>query len=206
MMAPKDLETWIAIIIAISGALFGLYMKGIVPMFKLCKNKYDSIKSFVCDLQESVQLVKTELQSNHGSSIKDAIFRIDDKVHILEAKNRAYFAHVHLPIIEFDINGHLVWMNRSSYTLFGKDLSELRNFGWLSSIDPEDRERVEEDITNSVRQQRSFSTKFKIINQDKSVVVVCDAAPIITNNGKFNGYFGTLQPANYKDIVCPLLQ
>lgn len=192
-MELKDIEVIIGIIIAVITTLYGLYKKGIVPMFKLCRNKYDSVKSFICDVQESVKLVNTELKPNHGSSIKDAISRIDNKVHILEAKNRAYFSHMQVPIVEFNENGHLIWMNRAGHNLFQKDMSELVNFGWLSSLSKKDRDIVEDEIIDAVRQERSFSIQFTIDNHNKILDILCDASPILTNHGKFFGYFGILR-------------
>lgn len=199
----SDLETMIAIIAGSLPIIFAIY-KGLVKMLSLVKKKYISTKNFINELGDCVKLVNTELKPNHGSSIKDAISRIDNKISIIDLKNRAYLSHMEVPVIELDSNGNLQWTNRAGFKLFGKDLSELLNFGWFGCIINEQRDTVEAEILDCIRQKRACSINFKIKTNKKDMDVTLDVSPIVIN-GNLNGFFGIIRSLD-NSFMCPFLQ
>jgi gas vesicle protein len=198
-----NVDTLLATIGTVITILITVY-KGIKPVYTLCKKKYDSVKSFIKDVSDCVQLVNTELKTNHGSSIKDAISRIDNKVMGLESKNKAYLSHIGLPIFELNSSGQLTWINRAGFSLLKKDFTELKDLGWMGLVCPDDRDRVESEIEDSSRQRRAFSIKFNLLFENKYNAVIFEATPLFEKE-KFNGYFGVIKIADddYVEFVMP---
>jgi hypothetical protein len=189
-MDLTNVEKWVAVTGAAAPILYGLYKKGVVPMFTYCKTKYAKAKTFISDISDCIKLVNLELTPNHGSSIKDAICRIDHRVYTLEEKNRVFLQHLDVPHIDLNKLGHLQWANRACLKLFNKDFTEVRNFGWLGCINSIDRDIIEEELKDSIRQERSFTGTFKL--NDK-INVILEATAIFSENGGFNGYLGVLK-------------
>lgn len=199
----SKVETIIAIVAGSLPILFAIH-KGLVKMLNLVKGKYISTRNFINELSDCIKLVNTELKPNHGSSIKDAISRIDNKINVIDLKNRAYLSHIEIPVIELDSVGNLQWTNRAGYRLFGKDLSELINLGWLGCIVNEYRDMVESELQDGIRQKRGCSIQFKLKTNNKEMDVILDMSPIITG-GHLNGFFGIIRTLD-DSFMCPLMQ
>lgn len=93
-MAQEVILSWAAAIIAIGGAL-GVLWKVITPLYKTFKRLTASLELFMRDwfgeegdalhpkrpgMLERMSVVEKELQHNGGSSIKDAVRRIEQKL------------------------------------------------------------------------------------------------------------------------------
>lgn len=163
-------------------------------MLKFVKSKHKQVKQFCSDLAECISLVNQELKPNCGSSIKDSINRIDRNTSIVENKQRAYFSHLDTPIWESDKNGNRIWANAAYLQLIRSDLDSIKNYGWLSTIHPDDREDVEIEWRNCIKDARFFNMKYRIIDaNDVEYKVHGEALPVFDNNKLLSGFIGTIK-------------
>lgn len=180
-------------IVTIVGALVGLYKYVIYPIYKRILFNFKLFWGVILDVASIHEIIKKEFTTNGGSSIKDAIKRIECKVNILEFKNRAILSLDTRPIFKTNETGNYIWINDAFVKEIGFSLDFLKNGGWISMIEESDRKRVKEAWNESILDKRSFLSKFTILkSNDAKIDVICSACPIISEDNNLIGYIGTM--------------
>ena len=150
----------ITILATAAGGLAGLltmfWKKFLKPIVKLCKNQ-DYFK-------ESVEEIRKELQTNGGSSLKDAIIDMKDTVHridrrqkIIEQRTKAALHYSNEALFETDIAGRLVWSNAHFCKYVKDNPSDVSGFDWLAMIKEEDRDELLQEFLSCIKMNRKFS-------------------------------------------------
>tara|TARA_B100001094_G_scaffold314841_1_gene354128 strand:- start:5544 stop:6134 length:591 start_codon:yes stop_codon:yes gene_type:complete len=150
----------LAIVISGVGGLTGLlaisYKKFIKPIVKLCKNQ-DFFK-------ESVEEIRKELQTNGGSSLKDAIIdmkdtvnRIDRRQKIIEQRTKAALHYSNEALFETDISGRLVWSNVHFCKYVKDNPNDISGFDWLATIKEDERDELLKEFISCINMNRKFS-------------------------------------------------
>jgi hypothetical protein len=127
----------LAIIIGSCSGILGfvtlVWKKFVKPIIKLCQNQ-DFFK-------ESVEEIRKELQTNGGSSLKDAIIDMKDTVHridrrqkIIEQRTKAALHYSNEALFETDIAGRLVWSNAHFCRYVKDNPNDVSGFDWLATI------------------------------------------------------------------------
>jgi PAS domain S-box-containing protein len=134
----------------------------------------------------------SETKSNGGSSIRDQLNRIEESVENINAWVEAGQHLTNKSILRADKEGKLVWVNTAFSRMVGAGVEELKGFGWLNYIAPEDQERVSEEWNDCVKDQRKFESSFSIKSSytDELKKVKGRAYPI-SNKSNLLGYLGT---------------
>jgi len=132
-------------------ALIGLIWKKIIkPVSRMAKS-HDY-------MTENISHIKNELMTNGGSSIKDAINRIEKRQIMIDKRSKAVFYKVDSPIFEVDENGNLLWANKKFNDIRGN--KNLKGIDWVVLIDEPQREyflRELESCSEKIR-ELSFET------------------------------------------------
>lgn len=189
-----NIELIIASLIALGGFAFSLY-KWIIPMYKAFKNHINT-----------VERISEEFRPNGGSSLKDAINRLElsnkeikEDIHIVKiesqkvgAKQWALVATQKDPVFETDEDGAFIRVNTMYANLVERSFDELRDWGWENSIHPEDKRMVFEAWSDAVKKHKSFELQFRIIASvsKKQHRVMCVANPYFNTSGDLLGYIG----------------
>ena len=150
----------IAVLISSIGGIFGLltlcWKKFIKPIVKLCKNQ-DFFK-------ESMQELRKELQTNGGSSLKDAIIDMKDTVHridrrqkIIEQRTKAALHYSEAALFETDIAGRLIWSNANFCKYVRDNPTNVTGFDWLSMIKEEERDELLNEFLSCIKMNRKFT-------------------------------------------------
>ncbi len=150
----------IAVLISSIGGIFGLltlvWKKIIKPLVKLCQNQ-DFFK-------ESMQELRKELQTNGGSSLKDAIIDMKDTVHridrrqkIIEQRTKAALHYSEVALFETDIAGRLIWSNANFCKYVRDNPSNVTGFDWLSMIKEEERDELLNEFLSCINMNRKFT-------------------------------------------------
>lgn len=74
--------------------------------------------------------------------------------------------------------GKCLWSNDHLNEFFGLDSSEMRGFGWLNAVDPNDRDRVHEIWMYAVKNSTPYSCKYTVINNRDGSLHCVDAYAI----------------------------
>lgn len=100
-------------------------------------------------LHADVKAIREQVFSNGGSSLRDAVDRIADELHVEREIRRATSQHAAVPLWEADANGNIFWCNASFAKLLGVSTEDLKDHGWLSMVAHDDLARVKHEILQS---------------------------------------------------------
>lgn len=134
-----------------------------------------------------------ELTPNGGSSIKDAIGRIETRQLIEVQVRKALNNDAIYGIWESDAEGKCTYTSRTYQRLVGRSYEDLEGWGWVSAIHADDRKRVSEGWKLALEQKREFNDEFRILKPDGSETQVISVGhPLKDRDGNLKGYVGQL--------------
>lgn len=174
-------------IAAIAGALAGVYRYAVKPVVQSAAK--------ITELDGKVELIVHELGNNGGASLRDSVDRIEHLVMIGERRNRALLQDASNGILEMDQDGGVVWVNRTYLRWAGRSLEEFKGDGWVNSIDPTDRQRLEREWQAAVKSQRDNFTVYKLRTATGKVIDMrAQTYAIADRAGKVVGWVSIAQP------------
>lgn len=171
MLSRENLEyiPTILSIIAASITFFSLFwVKFIHPIIKMIDEQ--------AKLNDSLKIIKSELSTNGGNSIKDAIIdlrktchRIEIRQKIIEQRTKAGLHYSNTPLFETDNEGRLIWHN----SLFCEfvDSYDVEGYDWLNFIQQSDRKDLLEEFKYCLNTNRKFHKQTKTINGNDIFIV-----------------------------------
>jgi PAS domain S-box-containing protein len=199
---------------AISIFLYGLYKYMIRPLvINKISHAYNTIVATSAQVKANyekmeevmpiIDNIAEEFRPNHGSSMRDCINRIEDKLEFLKKAD-----HVVLNLIsdvgyfETDENGDCVWANDKYLSLVGRTLDDIKNRGWINHIHFEDRKLAVEEWYSAVKENRPYSHRYRYVRPDDSILYVKVHANIIySKKGECIGAIATITPCP-EDCPC----
>lgn len=153
-----ELVTVLASLIGGVGTISSLaWVRVIKPLVKLLKHQ-DEFK-------DSINLIRKELMTNGGNSLKDAVIdlrhicnRIETRQRIGEQRTKASMHYSHAALFETDSEGRLIWNNSNFCRLFSAHSNGItEGYDWLSFINEEDREDLLDDFRSCLKMNRKFT-------------------------------------------------
>lgn len=123
-------------------------------------------------LHSQVQLIANQLVPNGGSSIKDALNRIENRQTLSDQRIKVLMSDTSNAIVEYDKDGVCTWVNWQYCRLTGRTPMEVLGYGWINSIHPEDRDDVRREWERSVEESRSFEMSYRKMTHDGEIVPV----------------------------------
>lgn len=155
-------------------------------------------------LEEIYEEIRNEITPNSGKSMKDVIVRLDEKMsHIcdnsnyltgqfkkMEALQKSILNSSEVPTFETNERGACIFANKAYLDFVGRTFEEIKNFGWINIIYPDDRAKVKAEWDSAVNDGRNFELSFRVVCREKIVYTLfCEASPISAND-KITGYIG----------------
>lgn len=155
---------------------------------------------------EALNWISAELRPNGGSSLRDAIMRIEGRVASAEGKVHALFAEMNVAAFEADANGACTYVTPAWSKLTGIQVHEALGNGWLNGVYPSEQESVFAAWQAAIQQHRPFNHTFRVGQFDEYVRVTATSRIIYTNH-KISGFIGVLAPTDKLDTIevvpCP---
>lgn len=146
------------------------------------------------DLYQKIQVIASEFRPNGGSSLRDAINRIEEKVSLNEQKTGAIIKSFPVGTWVSDENGRCIDVNKNLCKIMGRTESEIKGDNWSNWIHPDEKEEVFEEWTRCVKNDLNFDMEYRYILPDKSIQKVHGTAYQLKNSaGKVVGFLGTLE-------------
>ena len=153
---PEILALIFGGISGITGLCTLAWKKFLKPIVKLCKNQ----DFFVASVEE----IRQELQTNGGSSLKDAIIsmrescaRIENRQKVIIQRTKAALHYSNVALFETDETGRLVWSNANLCDLTKDIVNSLEGFDWINLFKEEEREEVLGEFESCLNMNRRFS-------------------------------------------------
>lgn len=158
--------------------------------------------SFFAGLYSQWNSIVAELSPNGGTSIKDAIGRIETRQLVQEQRTKALDNDAKFGIWECDEYGRCIYVNRTYQRITGMQKEDLLGFGWINAIYLDDRQTMLSNWELTLKHQREFYGEFRVEQSDgKLIQVVSIGHPIADRDGKFKGYVGQLVEKKDEDNV-----
>lgn len=152
---------WISTGLGLLGTFFGFVYRVIIKPILVFIKEHHTVVS-------SIEVIKKEVTTNGGSSIKDAITSLKntcDRIELRQKKieERSKLAlHFHNEaLFEIDKDGNLVWTNEKFYQITGENQTDLQGLNWISYVQEGDREKFEKELKNCLNSCRKFELETK---------------------------------------------
>ena len=175
------LESWssrIAAITAIAGAAYAA--------FRYIKNAV--VK--VLNVANRVQQISDQLVSNGGSSLRDAIHRIESRQVQTEQRERAFLQHHDTPMFEVDSKLSMRWANVRFLRMVNFDSDDAAGYGWHNAIHEDDRERVVALFDTARETVRNIQTTCRfVVQKDHPQMHVLSATVMRDVDNNAGGFF-----------------
>lgn len=192
-MAISHATEIIAFITAGGGLLWSGYKWLLKPQIKKAKEKKR-------EYLKKIEDIHAELKFNGGTSIKDAVFKIQDNVSkivirmdAMEENQRLSMNLQGIAYWESDDSGLFAYASPGLCKMVGRSESELTGNNWMAWIHQEDKERVLEAWAHSVAHKTAFDEQFRFKMGDGRWVRVWGVAfPRVISQKRFGGKMGKL--------------
>jgi len=146
----------------------------------------------IFELHAKIDAITAQLSTNGGSSLRDAIIRIEKRQCREAEKTRLIIEGGEHACFEFDENGKCIYVNQPYMQLIDRiDEKEVLGMNWRHLIYEDDREAVLESWDRAIKEARIFEEHFSY--QDRKgnrIPVLCKAYPMYDYNQKVVGWFG----------------
>ena len=153
-------------------------------MEEVGKEDHSQIKAILTKLTKQISDLITSSKST------------DKRISKLESFQRSILNISDIPTFETDANGSCTFINNAYIQLVGRQFDDLKKYGWLNIVHPDDRARVKEEWRSAYSDKRSFEHRFRIVCKEGVIYsVLCETHPIIVGNddGDADGYIGHLE-------------
>lgn len=147
-------------------------------------------------LSASIQEIRAQVTHNGGGSMKDQVVATRNMVQTLTSTFRAHLDNDdHIARFEWDTDGSLVWITGAFFDWTGARNTSTSGFGWLTSVAPEDRERVRNEINACVADGRGFRLSFGLLDDDDNWFPVEVVASPVRNptSMQITGWAGSIR-------------
>ena len=157
--------------------------------FDALSTKVDALTITTGKLEEGINLLLSEMRPNGGHSFRDQINRIEERQLYLDGRSKAMLNEDLNGVFETDAEGNCTWVNRRLIRMTGRSFEELRGHGWVNTVHPEDRDRVEKEWESAQMENRAFMVSFRMLHPDRDPVIVRTTGHRIQKaNGELGGF------------------
>lgn len=152
-----------------------------------------ALASTVLVIRRWAKRIERELLPNGGTSLRDALDRIEQGLILGQQRQRALLADHVCGVYETDEHGELTWVNRTYSRITGRTQEELMHGGWQLVIHPDDRERVFHEWKSCVKAGRDFEMQYRVLSPNNDPLNVSGKAYNLRDReGNPMGYLGLL--------------
>jgi PAS domain S-box-containing protein len=113
------------------------------------------------ELCKRVGAIENELKPHGGTSLRDAVTRVEQMTIGTRAHVRLQYQMNLTPTFEIGTDGSATWVNRAYIEEYGMGLDDISGNKWLSNIHPDDRERVMKEYAHIIEDKRQGSIQYR---------------------------------------------
>ena len=175
------------------GGAWVLVVGAVIVGFKYLKQIVGFFKDLFL-IPGRVKFMLSELSHNGGSSIKDALQRIEGR----QISNELKLIYVVDAIdqsgsFETDPQGRCIKVSIGYCHLIGRNEEESLGTGWQNFLYEEDREKVSNEWQEAIENKRHFVSTYRMISGEEVLKVFCRAYPLLNAKKEITGYFGIIK-------------
>lgn len=157
----------------------------------MVKQIYDQLIQMAHYLPK-IEQIHMELKPNGGSSLRDAVNRIESNLSKQKLYTRALVKTRPGGTFNCDEHGDVTEVNKPMCLVLGRTESELLGDNWVKWVHVDDRAQVVTEWRRCLDQRSDFDMDMKFVLPDKSTKKVNMVAYRIEDDKGFYGFLGTL--------------
>lgn len=190
------LKEWSALAVALI-ALMAI-MGGKTPMGAIARWRDSVLRAIFhpflagARAEGAIKEVLAELRENGGSSLKDAVVRIEERQ--VRLGGRVDLVMLALDdaaaVYETGPDGHCVWASPAYQRIVGRTLEELHGWGWTIVLHQDDADRVRQEWRLVIEERRSFAMHFRMVHSNGHTFRVYSTANPLMMGAKVIGWSG----------------
>jgi len=143
--------------------------------------------------RDQLDRIESELVTNGGTSMKDALARIEKRQQRLDAFMRAQLNIHNVALFRASTDGKFYEVNRQYQRMTGLGLEELKGEGWYNAVAPKCRERVGKMWDEAIESEREFNEDiFMVHSSGKTFKVHINVYKEMCAEGTIQGYLGVV--------------
>lgn len=145
------------------------------------------------DLYKTVQIIASEFKPNGGSSLRDAINRIESKVDLQEQKIVGLIKSSPVGTWISDQNGKYIDVNKTLCVILDRTESEIKGDNWTNWLHADDKVSVISEWHRVIKNQIDFNMSYRFVLPDGKIQKVhATAYQLKSDKGDMIGFLGTL--------------
>lgn len=143
-------------------------------------------------MSEQIIEILKEVKPNGGSSLKDRVINMDQKLDNIDARVRHQDETNETPIFKLDATGQMTFANCAFRELVNAEASQLTHHDYLSLMDDDDRRRFLRSRDEAIKFKMPLDAivRFKLVGPHYAKVHM-RAEPDVRHEGELKGFFGT---------------
>lgn len=160
ILSYQNIGIIITIITAIGSFTGYIYKKVVVPILDLMEGHKK--------ITESLDVIKKEVVTNGGKSLKDVVNSLKDTCErieitqkVLEQRSKLALNYHNEALFETDRRGNLVWTNEKFYQLTGENHTNLEGLNWINYVQEGDRDKFQQELKSCLETCRKFEIETK---------------------------------------------
>lgn len=174
-----------------------LWKKAIGPLLSKTSDHFEKVSSMI----KSVEEIRKEIRPNGGTSIKDAINRIEARLINMEHVQSALRQDGPMGIFQCKVDGSNIDVNRTYSRILECTKEELIGFGWKNFLHEEVKEAYDQGWKEAFQEGREISFPIKLKSRTGKIIEAdVRAYPITDMSGEVVQYLGILTPLNINMI------
>lgn len=162
---------------------------------KARREQISEILSQLRGVSDQMKDLHREITPNHGGSLNDAVRRIERKLDTQQALVLAMEDSHNRLVFHAAIDGQWLWVSSATARLLGKSPEQLRGWGWVNSVCPEQRAELRKEILQAQSEKREVQTRLELIKSDgERTVTDWRMIPVAATRGQeASNWFGQIR-------------
>ena len=104
-------------------------------------------------------------------------------------------------IFHLQLDGQVRYMNPRAEQMFGINVDQCRDQGWLNSIHPADRDRVARETEQNLQLSESLETEVRLVRNNELLWVLTQIKPVTDQAGNVTGFVGMMTDITDRKIM-----
>lgn len=157
------------------------------PLLELVRNVIDAVGM--------VPIIKAQLFNNGGSTLRDAVDRLSNRLCIMEAREKALIQEHDMAVFIADEDGKTTWVNRTYCRMFGVTETDAVGYGWKNVMVACEREDYAREWASAVADRREFIRTARCVHSlsGGEIMVKVRAYPMDSPGSSQRGYTGFIE-------------
>ena len=160
--------------LAIVGSLAGIISSCGIFMWKKLVNPAIKFLKDQEEIKQSIKTIKSEVVTNGGTSIKDAVNcltvtceNIEKTQKVLDQRSKASLHYHDRALFEVDKFGRISWFNEKFELLVSDGDQHSEGFDWVNIVDESEREDFVKETTSCIEMCRKIDIVTNSIDNEK---------------------------------------